>query len=39
MYNNSLIGTIRLESLGETVFIDSTNRLECTVKYGAVKGK
>lgn len=39
MYNNSLIGTIRHESLGETIFIDHTNGFECSIKYGSVKGK
>jgi hypothetical protein len=38
-YNNSLIGTIRHESLGETIFIDQENNLKCIIKYGAVIGK
>jgi hypothetical protein len=38
-YSNTFIGTPRHESLGEIVFKDITNGLECIVKLDAVKKK
>jgi hypothetical protein len=39
MYSNSFFGTLKHESLGETVFKDLTNGYECVLKYASVKKK
>jgi hypothetical protein len=39
VYNNTFFGTVRHESLGESVFKDLTNGFECTLKYNSIKKK
>mmetsp|Transcript_34336 Transcript_34336/g.35628 ORF Transcript_34336/g.35628 Transcript_34336/m.35628 type:complete len:421 (+) Transcript_34336:44-1306(+) len=38
-YNNTLFGTINLESQGEIVFTEEKSGLYCKIKLGAIKGK